>query len=114
MLALRCMDQVAPQRVVHLVDARLDRLDQASPADHGRERGEIDALLPQSLQNQIAPKAELIRDARIRLQLVGRVPYRTGYAFAKIVVNRHFGRRGPRIDDQYDILPIHCFFLPGN
>lgn len=111
MLALRSMAQVAPQRVVYLVDSRLDRLDQASPADHGRERSELDALLPQSLQNQIAPKAELVRNARIRLQLVGRVPYRAGHALAQIVVNRHFGRRSPRIDDQYDILPIHCFFL---
>ena len=76
MLALRGMDQVVLQRFVYLVNARWNRFDQATPANHCRKRLNIDIRLQKRIDDQLLPESELVRHLFIRLQLLGRMAQR--------------------------------------
>ncbi|MFR4236973.1 MAG: hypothetical protein ACLT1W_12580 [Alistipes onderdonkii] len=53
------MKQIAPQRLVHLVDAGFDGFDQSAAADDGRERTEPDARLVERSEHEVPAKGKL-------------------------------------------------------
>ena len=109
-LALRSVDQIPTQRVVHLVHARSDRFDQSPAPDNRRQRVQRNTFLLQNFQNQIPAKTELVGHAGERPQLLRRVTDRPAHRLRFIEIHRNFRRSRTGVDRQYSVL-FHPFLL---
>ena len=92
------MAQTVLQRVVHLIASRYNVGNDAAPAHHGRQGGQVKALLGQPKPHQGHPVIQLVVQGVIRSQILIGMHHAFHRQLVLILINRRLGAGGTWVE----------------